>query len=463
MKLNFFSKKKKNITVSTPFYFIVLVFIISASMLMVKMWKYNVVEAVVVNNRYISQENLTDLRFFYTDKIYLAKENRYLLSVKDEKVAARLSKVLNYKLKANERFDRDGNFVVKEKDGTELAFMGYEAQKREYELNKSLPTLSGAEVQKIIQNTPVAPFPIIDWSNIPAENGGVDTLNQINPLFYRNDFSRLGLMYWSPVLYQYGGFSFLPFLTPARSQGARGTCFAFPEVAAVELLGRRLADLSEQNYVFHYVVDGWHPLFTGVYIGPERKWPYNRALCTSGSYHSDLINADIPCSNTVHQGILVDGVYSSYPPIRGTREGGCVNRQALDSIDIDYLTVILERIKYPIKIVAEIGERNDVFNGFIGDSFFGADSIGFHAFLLVGFVDKNSMPIGVRDNPNFKPNEDYYILKNSWGTHGGDGGFYYVSRSQMVRSVESAESFYYDTANAVYDGCDRGFAGVVPR
>ncbi len=309
-----------------------------------------------------------------------------------------------------------------------------------------------------------------------------EQLTKINPLFKRSDFHPKGFMYQSPELYNKGTLPFLPYLTPARSQGKRGTCITFAEVGAAELLGLKLQDLSEQHRLFLAFYDpkekrimdsnekfSWR-FGNAITIGLENEWPYNPSDCVPFSAETIVgnyvVNSEIiPCTNYFWQGILQsDGTFDEKPSIKGSKAGNCVLGSPLkvegtDEEKINLFANILLTLKYPILFdtytiyspkETEAGFSNNQFNSGAG-----------HAMLLVGFIHKDNIPKKVKTNPYFVPNEHYFIYKNSHGKGFGDNGFGYIPASVFVKNSFVYSIFKYDINSEVYQGCEqRSFAGV---
>jgi len=86
---------------------------------------------------------------------------------------------------------------------------------------------------------------------------------------------------------------------------------------------------------------------------------------------------------------------------------------------------------------------------------------GLHSMLLVGFIHKNLIPSQIRENPNYM-DENYFIVKNSWGVEFGDGGFLYIPESMLQSSILGATSYKYDFEGLAYAGCPyRETKGVI--
>jgi len=303
---------------------------------------------------------------------------------------------------------------------------------------------------------------ILDWTSDPGPAG----LETINPHLGGIDRSPMGFMYWAPVLYENGLFPLLPYITSVRDQGERGTCTAFGAVASAEIILMDHQDLSEQAYLFHSAYFRTPPVFAGVPIGAEQEWPYNPGPCPDDlRYPGGALGRDIPCSQTVHQGILSeDGSYTSFSDVESSEQGRCVistNIFDLNSEEelFDNMYHILNGLRYPISVSLR-------WNNFgLRDGFFvqhdGGDSDNNHAIAVVGVVRSDHIPPAAQHHPDFQAGEHYFILKNSQGLGRGDGGFVYMSASDLFRNLNFYSVFKYDQDSSVYRDCPvRSSAGV---
>lgn|GEM_PF-6491779 len=331
----------------------------------------------------------------------------------------------------------------------------------------------------------------------------LDNLNTVNSHFYRNDYNPQGFMFWGNSFYEQGSFPFFPYLTTIKDQGDRPSCQSFSAVGATEILLMDKHDLSEQNHRYNLVYNQAYPNQVGINIGSETQWPYN-AYCNPKfkTYYSELLNKRIPCSDTEHQGIANGNNFDPYYQIQSTTEGKCVVVSTLllyqipqESITLS-LAHVLNNLKYPISFVINIVNPNEEEDGFVQEGFFSSNPWnyqfttrscdwdnpcpeeescfgdvsmcvprlpdgGLHSMLLVGFIHKNLIPSQIRENPNYM-DENYFIVKNSWGVEFGDGGFLYIPESMLQSSILGATSYKYDFEGLAYAGCPyRETKGVI--
>ena len=423
-------------------------------------------------------------------KTELNKEKKFVAQIGDIATKNRLNRLLNYKPKEGEKLDARGNLIAKLPSGKEVVISGYQEQKAMYEMRQKYKEPEWkelAEIKSKIKNekpvlTAKTPAPAIKLQRPALKPIGIDPLNRINPLFHQTDFSPQGFMYHAADLYRAGVFPFFLYLTPAKDQAERGTCDQFATVGAIELLSLNRPDLSEQNLRYQYLGVLRDPMYDGVAIGLESEWPYNPEECSSEGhylsenfkeyhpeyahdmwippeqYYTNVLHGYIPCSvsEVDHQGISVEDHYEAHSAVRSSSAGRCVIDQDLfypsetspditSSRAVEYIADVID-VGYPVQIGINwhygLGEMDEA--GLFSEIIDVPSPDWGHAVLIVGFIPKESVPDAVKTSPYFISNEDYFIIKNSWGKDWGDNGFFYVPRSKLLGHFHYALSYRYD-------------------
>lgn len=439
-------------------------------------------------------------------------EKRSVSKISNPSIKKNLNEALNYKLKPNERFDKKGDIIVKLQSGREVVKLGYQAQKEfliQTNTKKEWPELKlikrdiPKKYKQLVRKKSPKPS-LITTRGVDDLNE--DDLNQLNSLFHKEDYSLDGLMYYAADLYNNGVFPFLPYLTPVKDQGYRGTCGNFAAISAIELISRDKPDLSEQNmrYGISWPGRSLYDLNLSLRsdnLGLEIEWPYNPMPCIpleddwqlhggrgshinsggAGSYYSELLDEDIPCSDTDGEGIIVGGHFEPYPPVMVSDSGRCfiVRTDYFMEWNLEdpenatkYMALLINDLKYPIVISPGWIEIDDVVDGFITEDV--VDYSSSHVVSVIGFIPNDEIPDRVQAHPSFVPGDNYFIVKNSLGTETGDSGFLYFPESVLMARIPTQNNnwrggisgvfiYKYDGNSERFDNCPfRRFNGVVP-
>lgn len=291
------------------------------------------------------------------------------------------------------------------------------------------------------------------------------------------------------------------FVSPIKSQGARGTCWAFAAMGSVESRERvqnnNAADLSEQflvnKYKHEWLEDDFNDggsaasaLNAAVTLNqplmPEAGWTYNAAsgrpdnafdddikgspasyvgACTD----SDGVRYTGPCSETSHEShrsctTALGLVFCGYDKTTFSGPGVASSRVRLiwssgQTFDLDQYRALLAS---GVSIIASF----PVYEGFVmapdgvvsdyrkqikdkkGDLVDGA--YGGHLVQIVGFISNEQLSF-----PGFAPSAvgggGYFIIRNSWSC-AGDGGYYYVPADYVSGAFSTLEVLDFGAARS---------------
>lgn len=256
-----------------------------------------------------------------------------------------------------------------------------------------------------------------------------------------------------------------PYHTSIKNQGKRGSCTSFALTSALETMVAvrrdRWVNLSEQQLYFR-IKGIWDPDHYGdgaptddmaeefsdsQYLLPfESNWNYNpsfdRVDHKEDEYYSKSCDGYSEfCSNSTHQGeymcTTIGGAnYCGYHPQANPNNNGfrisgssLVWSRGLFDLPVSSLRLFLLS---GVPMVAAI-EVNSGFksasssNGFVSST--NDDYKGGHAVHIVGYLSNSE----IKANPSFPvpsfvddSGGGYFIIKNSWSTCKGDGGYFYA-------------------------------------
>ncbi len=302
----------------------------------------------------------------------------------------------------------------------------------------------------------------------------------------------LAALFWFPLK---------SFLSPVKSQGNRGSCWAFAALGAVEsqqlVQNDRQFNLSEQ-FLVNQVKRDWAPSdYSEGFWGPEAlnlaidrgqslveefSWTYNQAPNRPSLPDGDAAafeNTCDPyglgtnggsCSESAHESPVYctdhDGdTYCAYALV--VAQGGAVppvhayqvwhNSGVFDFNLNLYRQLLASGHVLIASFPVYKGFMDDAVGGYV-DNFatthLDADgkevpgAYGGHEALIVGFISNEEL--AAAHHPSDVPGGGYFVLKNSWGCGAGDGGYYYVP----ARYVNS----FFDSLYALDFGPERSAA-----
>jgi hypothetical protein len=247
------------------------------------------------------------------------------------------------------------------------------------------------------------------------------------------------------------------FVSPIKDQAARGTCWAFSAVGALE--SRALVtdgtsiDLSEQHFVNLRKLstpgnfDGDWPrdalddlAARGNRLATESAWTYNPSpTCAPG--YTGL------CSDTVHQNpmtcTVANGVtFCGFEPVVYTGTAA----QASVPSNLIWSGLSADQSRLPLGVVRTLiadgttlilsfsvtqGFNNLGSSGFLTDLGDGQPTFGLHAVQVVGFIPDSLAPFAPAVTGG--SGGGWFVVKNSWGCTWGDAGYGYLPVSFVQR------------------------------
>ncbi|XP_052194271.1 cysteine protease RD19A-like [Diospyros lotus] len=210
-------------------------------------------------------------------------------------------------------------------------------------------------------------------------------------------------------------------VTPVKNQGSCGSCWSFSTTGALEganfLATGKLESLSEQQ-----LVDCDHE------CDPEEP-----GSCDAGC-NGGLMNSAFEYTLKAG-GLMREGDY----PYTGT-DGTCkFDKAKIVASVANFSVVSLDEDQIAANLVKN-GPLAVAINAVFMQTYVGGVSCPYicskrldHGVLLVGYGSAGYAPIRMKEKP-------YWIIKNSWGEHWGETGYYKICRGRNICGVDSMVS-----------------------
>lgn len=355
------------------------------------------------------------------------------------------------------------------------------------QMDAALQTVIDLDKTRIDPDVPPAPAgeSKTDLASALGPGNGADNNGACAPAGYAKRF-------WFPLR---------SFVSPIKSQGERGTCWAFAAIGSVESRERvqnnNAADLSEQflvnKYKHEWLEDDFNDggssasaLNGAVTLNQplmsEAGWTYNAASGrpdnafddgvegTAASYNgacsdSNGVRYTGPCSETSHEShqsctSALNLVFCGYDKTIFSGPGVASSRVRLiwssgETFDLEQYRALLASgvsmiasfpvyegfVMAPDGVVSDYRKQMKDKKGDLVDGAYGG-----HLVQIVGFISNEQLSF-----PGFAPSAvgggGYFIIRNSWGC-AGDGGYYYVPADYVSGAFSTLEVLDFSAARS---------------
>lgn len=208
-------------------------------------------------------------------------------------------------------------------------------------------------------------------------------------------------------------------VTSVKNQNPLGTCWAFATMGSLEscLLPNENWDFSENNMVN---TNGFDMFDTGNYGGT-----YDMAAAYLARWSGPVKDTDDPYDMSLYNRVSPTGLN----PVKHVQ----------DIMVLPYRSSYLDNdnIKYAVShygaVATEMCYDDSYYNGVKHSYYYNSNANQNHGVCIVGWDDSYS-----RYNFNIDPKCDgAFIVKNSWGSSWGDGGYFYVSYNDTKLSTSN--------------------------
>jgi hypothetical protein len=266
------------------------------------------------------------------------------------------------------------------------------------------PHLGSQQIEEIIQQMQPAVrnigwMPVYPWEQ-PV---GVSLEQPVQILYWRELLAQYGI-----ILPGFGQVNNIPFCTPIRDQGQRGTCVAFGSVSFLEFefinhkASRRNLDLSEQYYFWACKQRDGMPWSDGTTMSAARDVIKYDGACLEGTWPYNPFPTADPAQGPPPQGAKEEAKKYTYPNIDYIRWQVDLSKLK-NSLSQRHIVVFAVPVFESWYKSAETKRTGEVTMPLQNDKI-----VGGHCMSLVGY----------KDNADYSGG-GYFILRNSWGTDWG--------------------------------------------
>lgn len=273
-------------------------------------------------------------------------------------------------------------------------------------------------------------------------SGGYHDIGESVPSYTESGQNQRGARAALPASYNANALSLI---TPVKSQGSYGTCWAFAAINSAESnmvkkgYATKTLDLSELHLAYFFYNRVTDPL--GGTAGDDTKVLGNTTYLDRGgnSYFTTAAFANwqgaakeekVPYTTAAN--VLLNGVNSSlaYDNYAHMQNAQWINMQDKNIIKTLVMEYGSAAVSYYDSNTYRSADQKSYYNNVVASTN--------HAVSLVGWNDNYS-------KTNFKTqptSNGAWLIKNSWGTSHGDGGYFWISYEDI--SIKNGTAFFFD-------------------